>query len=625
MRLFRCALASLILAVMVPAPHALAQTMFYSTDAKFHTVPIAGGGTGQTTQAAGFNALSPMTTAGDIIYGGTDGAGARLAAGTSHTVFTGGTIPSWSPVLNFLFTGGIFSDGTPAANISRMDVLRVGEATVTSGTTANTPKDWVEALRTPSVSIATIAGVSPLSYVGVLGASRTSDHNSGMGSIGLYGLANNDDTVHAQGAWAHYAEAYRQAGVSGQTFAQELDMINLGSVVPQTPYNIIPAGVNVVSWLACGGAVSGAQPCSSALTVLNNGTTFDKGIVFEYNSLTSETGEAIALANGYKVAWHLTSGALGEYITGDNSGDIILDHASGSGVLIGYDTSFGGRLDIGSASSANTSTLNFHTSGYANAYDAKISATGGTSSSGFGSMTATGTFSQTGGFGYFGEYNTQGNPTQPSMPGLAISWNGSNGGGEIDLWNTFTTASQAFVFKQLTTSGSAHNDLATIFPDASLSIGNSTDAGAGGLDVNGQIYAPNMASVATTETGYVCWVAGSSPAGKLVYDTTTCLSSRREWKKDEQPLPAGSARAMLMALQPKTFEWRDPKGPNQAGLQIGMIAEDVEQAAPLLTSRDNEGKVHGWREDATVATLVTVVQDQERCLDSWKCRLFGYR
>jgi parallel beta-helix repeat protein len=62
------------------------------------TVAIANGGTGQTSASSAFNALSPMTTAGDIIYGGTSGAGTRLAAGTSSQVLIGGTAPSWGAV-----------------------------------------------------------------------------------------------------------------------------------------------------------------------------------------------------------------------------------------------------------------------------------------------------------------------------------------------------------------------------------------------------------------------------------------------------------------------------------------------------------------------------------------------
>lgn len=61
-------------------------------------LPIANGGTGQITANAGFNALSPMTTGGDLIYGGASGAGTRLANGSSLQLLqsNGGTsAPSW--------------------------------------------------------------------------------------------------------------------------------------------------------------------------------------------------------------------------------------------------------------------------------------------------------------------------------------------------------------------------------------------------------------------------------------------------------------------------------------------------------------------------------------------------
>lgn len=66
------------------------------------TVPISLGGTGQATASTAFSALSPMTTAGDIIYGGTSGVGTRLAAGTSSQVLSGGTTPTWGAVTNAL-------------------------------------------------------------------------------------------------------------------------------------------------------------------------------------------------------------------------------------------------------------------------------------------------------------------------------------------------------------------------------------------------------------------------------------------------------------------------------------------------------------------------------------------
>lgn len=47
------------------------------------TVGIANGGTGEITANAAFNALSPMTTLGDIIYGGASGAGTGLTGNTT--------------------------------------------------------------------------------------------------------------------------------------------------------------------------------------------------------------------------------------------------------------------------------------------------------------------------------------------------------------------------------------------------------------------------------------------------------------------------------------------------------------------------------------------------------------
>jgi len=64
-----------------------------------NAVAINRGGTGQSTASAAFNALSPLTTAGDTLYGGTSGAGTRLAIGTAGQVLTvnsGATAPQWS-------------------------------------------------------------------------------------------------------------------------------------------------------------------------------------------------------------------------------------------------------------------------------------------------------------------------------------------------------------------------------------------------------------------------------------------------------------------------------------------------------------------------------------------------
>jgi hypothetical protein len=82
-------------------------------------LPVIDGGTGGSTATAGFNNLSPMTTLGDMIYGGTSGTGTRLAGGTTATTMvltqTGGgtasTAPAWA-VQNY---AGVFGTGTDGA------------------------------------------------------------------------------------------------------------------------------------------------------------------------------------------------------------------------------------------------------------------------------------------------------------------------------------------------------------------------------------------------------------------------------------------------------------------------------------------------------------------------------
>ena len=62
-------------------------------------VTIPQGGTGATTKTAAFDALSPMSAQGDIIYGAASGTGTRLAKGTAGQVLVmnaGATAPEWN-------------------------------------------------------------------------------------------------------------------------------------------------------------------------------------------------------------------------------------------------------------------------------------------------------------------------------------------------------------------------------------------------------------------------------------------------------------------------------------------------------------------------------------------------
>jgi hypothetical protein len=72
---------------------------------------VANGGTGQTSASAAFNALSPITTTGDLILGNGTNSATRLAIGANGYILTSnGTTASWSAAP----AGGVttFSAGT---------------------------------------------------------------------------------------------------------------------------------------------------------------------------------------------------------------------------------------------------------------------------------------------------------------------------------------------------------------------------------------------------------------------------------------------------------------------------------------------------------------------------------
>jgi hypothetical protein len=71
------------------------------------TLAIGSGGTGQTTASAAFNALSPITTTGDLIIGNGANSATRLGIGANNTVLTSnGTTASWVSSSGFMVYPG---------------------------------------------------------------------------------------------------------------------------------------------------------------------------------------------------------------------------------------------------------------------------------------------------------------------------------------------------------------------------------------------------------------------------------------------------------------------------------------------------------------------------------------
>ena len=159
-------------------------------------LPVANGGTGATTAITGFNALSPMTTLGDVIYGGASGSGTVLGGNTSATkkfmtsTGSGGlaTAPAWGTIASgdlpnhsttLLTSGtlGVGRGGTGATSFASGNVL-VGNGTGALQVVA------------PSTSgnVLTSNGTSWISAAASSGqwtVSGSDIYNSNAGNIGL--------------------------------------------------------------------------------------------------------------------------------------------------------------------------------------------------------------------------------------------------------------------------------------------------------------------------------------------------------------------------------------------------------------------------------------------------------
>ncbi len=184
------------------------------------TVAIANGGTGATTKAAAFNALSPMTTNGDIIYGAAAGTGTRLAAGTNGQILTlAGGIPSWTANNQWSILGNSgLVDGTNFLGTTDQRALRFRVNSTWAGEinpiTTNTSFGFESGLNnvaTVNANNNTSFGHSALKFSntgavdntaigqGALQNNLIGDNNTaiGQGALNLYTANNNTAVGHA--------------------------------------------------------------------------------------------------------------------------------------------------------------------------------------------------------------------------------------------------------------------------------------------------------------------------------------------------------------------------------------------------------------------------------------------
>lgn len=167
------------------------------------TLAISNGGTGQTSASSAFNALSPMTTLGDTIYGGASGAGTRLAGNTTTTkkflqqVGDGANsaAPTWTQVgLTDGVTGTlpVSNGGTGASTLTANNVI-LGNGTsavqfVAPSTSGNVLTSngttWTSAAAPSGLSITGLTGVTLANddYVAIADTSDSNNNKKALAS-----------------------------------------------------------------------------------------------------------------------------------------------------------------------------------------------------------------------------------------------------------------------------------------------------------------------------------------------------------------------------------------------------------------------------------------------------------
>jgi hypothetical protein len=203
-------------------------------------VSIANGGTSATTAAGAFNALSPITTTGDLIIGNGTNSATRLGIGSNGYVLSSdGTTASWQPgASSMVYPGAGIPNSTGSA--WGTSYTTSGSGTVVALTTS--PVFTTPNLGTPSAATLTNATGLPIT--------------TGVSGLGLYvstALGTNIGTA---------GSVVVQGGVLGTPSSGTL-----------TNATGLPLTTGVTGTLPVGNGGTGATTLSANAVLLGNGTS----------------------------------------------------------------------------------------------------------------------------------------------------------------------------------------------------------------------------------------------------------------------------------------------------------------------------------------------------------------
>ena len=255
------------------------------------TLAIANGGTGQTTAAAAFNALNPMTTTGDLIYESATSTASRLPIGTTGQVLTvSGGVPSWqaapgSSTLNiadFTATSGqtsftlTYTVGLVEGVYRNGIKLGTADYTATSGTTivlgtGAITGDLIQVVYFTAVALSNVVNTISFGSTGLTPSTATNGTvtvagtlAAGSGGTGLTSPGTSGNVLTSNGTtWVSSAPAASGATITPTTTSGTYYVVGTTSTSgTQTVASI--SNTNVVSYNASTGALSAVSHVSSS-------------------------------------------------------------------------------------------------------------------------------------------------------------------------------------------------------------------------------------------------------------------------------------------------------------------------------------------------------------------------
>jgi hypothetical protein len=285
-----------------------------------------------------FNGLSPMTTAGDIIYGGASGVGTRLAAGSATQVLHGGTTPSWSAVSLTADISGILASTNGGSGVNNAGTLTwgsggtLGTAAYTSVGAYEVPLTFSTGLTrsTNTITVNTTQNIVALSNLTTNGFVKTNLSNGTL-SVDLNTYLTANQTITLSGDVSGSGTTAIATAIGANKVLNAMINSVAWSKITSTPTTIsgygITDGVVVsstyyigttlntfnrasASQTLTGVSIDGTAASETLNTVSIRGSTFNGNVAFGVSAINSWGGNYRAIQVGF----------MGAIFSNNNSG-----------------------------------------------------------------------------------------------------------------------------------------------------------------------------------------------------------------------------------------------------------------------------------------------------------------